>query len=40
VWNSADSVRYLFGSWTGQPISVANTNTFQVAAAGLAVSLI
>jgi hypothetical protein len=40
VWNSADSVRYLFGTWTGQPISVANTNTFQVAAAGLAVSLL
>lgn len=40
VWNSADSVRYLFGTWTGQPISVANTNTFQIAAAGLAVSLL
>jgi hypothetical protein len=40
VWNSADSVRYLFGSWTGQPISVANGNTFSVAAAGVAVSLV
>jgi hypothetical protein len=40
VWNSADSVRYLFGSWTGQPIAVANGNTFSVAAAGVAVSLV
>jgi len=39
VWNSGDTTRYLFGSWTGQPISVANTNTFQVAAAGISVSL-
>lgn len=40
IWNSGDTVRYLFGTWTGQPISVANTNTFQVAAAGLAISLL
>lgn len=40
VWNSAASTRYLFGSWTGQPISVANGNTFSVAAAGIAVSLV
>ena len=40
VWNSGDTTRYLFGSWTGQPISIANGNTFAVAAAGVAVSLV
>ena len=39
VWNSGDTTRYLFGSWTGQPISVANGNTFAVAAAGISVGL-
>lgn len=42
VWGneSPSKLRHLFGSWTGQPISVANTNSFQVAAAGIAVSLV
>src|SRR5215475_2820967 len=40
IWKSDSSVRYLFGSWTGQPISVANTNTFQISAAGIAISLV
>lgn len=40
VWNNALTVRYLFGSWTGQPISVFNGNAFAVAAAGVAVSLV
>ena len=39
VWDSTDATRYLFGSWTGQPISIANGNTFSVASAGVAVSL-
>lgn len=39
VWDHAIATRYLFGSWTGQPISVANGNAFAVAAAGVAVSL-
>lgn len=40
VWNNALTVRYLFGSWTGQPVSVANGNAFAVAAAGVAISLV
>src|SRR6185312_13579199 len=39
VWDHAIANRYLFGTWTGQPISVANTNSFQVAAAGISCSL-
>jgi hypothetical protein len=40
VWDSTDATRYLFGSWSGQPVVIANTNTFSVAAAGIAVSLV
>lgn len=40
VWDHAIANRYLFGSWTGQPISVANGNAFAVAAAGIAASLV
>lgn len=41
MWgNEGTPLRHLFGSWTGQPISVANGNTFQVAAAGIAISLV
>src|SRR5712664_3132739 len=41
IWDTAGSpLRHLFGSWTGQPITVANGNTFQVAAAGISVSLV
>lgn len=40
IWNNALTVRYLFGSWTGQPVSIANGNSFAVAAAGLAISLL
>jgi len=41
LWDEAGSpVRWLFGSWTGQPISIANGNVFQVAAAGVAASLV
>lgn len=41
IWgNEGTPLRHLFGTWTGQPISVANTNAFQVAAAGLAISLV
>lgn len=28
-------LRWLFGSWTGQPVAVANGNTFQVAASAV-----
>lgn len=38
--NEGTPLRHLFGSWTGQPISIANTNTFQVAAAGISISLV
>ena len=40
IWDSTDATRYLFGSWTGQPITIANTNTFQFAASGIAISLV
>ena len=40
VWgNEGTPLRHLFGTWTGQPISVANTNSFAVAAAGVAISV-
>lgn len=39
IWNSGATVRYLYGTWTGQPITVSTGNTFQVAPAGIAVSL-
>lgn len=41
IWgNEGTPLRHLWGTWTGQPISVANTNSFSVAAAGVAVSVV
>jgi hypothetical protein len=40
IWNSGASTRYLFGTWTGQPITVSTGNTFQIAPAGITVSLV
>lgn len=41
IWgNEGTPLRHLFGTWTGQPISIANTNSFQIAAAGIAISLV
>ena len=41
LWDEAGSpLRWMFGSWTGQPISIANGNTFSIAAAGVAISLV
>jgi hypothetical protein len=38
IWDQAGTpIRWFFGSFTGQPISVANGNTFQIAAAGITV---
>lgn len=39
IWDTVGPTRHLWGTWTGQPITVANTNTFSVAAAGVAASL-
>jgi hypothetical protein len=39
IWDTAGPARHLYGTWTGQPIAVANTNVFSVAAAGVAYSL-
>lgn len=40
LWDSAGSaLRWFFGSWNGQPITVANNNGFQVAIGGESVSL-
>jgi hypothetical protein len=41
IWDTAGTpLRHLWGTWTGQPVTVANGNTFQVSPAGVAVSLI
>lgn len=40
IWNSGATVRYLFGTWTGQPVTVAVGNTFQVAPAAIQVALV
>lgn len=40
IWDTAGTpLRHLFGTWTGQPVTVANGNTFQIGAAGVSVSL-
>ena len=40
IWDTAGTpLRHLFGSWTGQPISVPTGDTFAVAAAAVAVTL-
>jgi len=41
IWDTAGSpLRHLWGTWSGQPVSVANGNTFQIAVAGISVSLV
>ena len=41
IWDTAGSpLRHLWGTWTGQPVSIANGNTFQLAAAGCSYSLV
>ena len=41
IWgNEGTPLRHLWGTWTGQPITVANTNSFQIASAGIAISLL
>jgi hypothetical protein len=41
IWgNEGTPLRHLWGTWTGQPISVANTNSFQIASAGVSISLV
>lgn len=38
IWDTAATpLRWFFGSWTGQPISVANGNSFNVASAAVSV---
>lgn len=40
IWDSAGTaLRWWFGSFNGQPISVANGNTFQIAVNGITVTL-
>lgn len=40
IWDSAGTpLRWWYGSFTGQPISVANGNTFQIAIAALTATL-
>jgi hypothetical protein len=40
LWDQAGTpLRWLYGTWTGQPISIANGNTFQVAAGAITVQL-
>ena len=40
IWDHAISNRYLWGTWTGQPVSIVNGNSFAIAAAGIAISLV
>lgn len=41
IWgNEGTPLRHLWGTWTGQPISIANTNAFAIAAAGVSASLL
>lgn len=41
IWDNAGiPLRHLWGTWTGQPVTVANGNTFQVAPAGVQASLV
>ena len=41
IWDIAGTpLRHLFGTWTGQPVTVNSGNTFQVAIAGISVSLV
>ena len=40
VWDSAGTpLRWWFGTFSGEPISVANGNVFQISASGITVSL-
>lgn len=40
IWDQAGTpIRWWFGTFTGQPISVANGNTFQIAVNGITISL-
>jgi hypothetical protein len=40
IWNNGATTRHLFGTWTGQPISIAGSNSFAIAAAGISVTLV
>jgi hypothetical protein len=41
IWDTAGTpLRHFFGTWTGQPISVPTGDTFQIAPAGISVSLV
>lgn len=40
IWNSAATTRYLWGTWSGEPVTVAVGNTFQVSPAAITASLV
>lgn len=41
IWgNEGTKLRHLWGTWTGQPVSIAPGNSFAIAAAGISVSLV
>jgi hypothetical protein len=40
IWDTGGPTRHMYGNWTGQPIVVANGNSFAIAAAGVAISLV
>lgn len=39
IWDTHGPTRHLFGTWTGEPITVTNGNSFAFAAAGLDITL-
>lgn len=41
IWDTAGTpLRHLWGTWTGEPVTVATGNTFQIAPAAIDVSLV
>lgn len=41
LWDQAGTpLRWMWGSWTGQPVTIANGNTFQVAAGAIVGTLV
>jgi len=40
IWDTTGPSRHLWGTWTGYPVSIANTNSFAIAAAGISVTLV
>lgn len=40
IWDTGGPLRWLYGTWIGAPITVANGNTFSVAIGGVVVTIV